>query len=107
MTLHSECLKGMKKRPALYFTPPLFHALQHYVLGVRETLEGCDLNVDLRGELDGFDEWVCRRFEIDMPHTTWAKAISLREPDDAARVALFAELLLTYRDECATRRAKK
>ena len=101
--LHSEALRGMQKKPGMYFTPPFFNALQHYVMGVHQTLHNCESDIELRRELDDFDEWVCTRLGVDMPHTSWVGAIERHETDESARVALFADLLLAYRAEKSNR----
>ena len=83
----------------MYFSPPFFPALCNYVSGCEATLRQVAPQHPLALELDGFDAWLCVRFEITLPSFRWQQVIWEREDDDKKRVQMFVDLLLRYRHE--------
>ena len=99
--LDTRTLEHMREKPGMYFLPPLFPAFCNYVTGCHAALRDFAPQQPLCAELDGFDDWLCTRFQIRLPSFRWQQVVWERASEDHEQVRLFIDLFLAYRRQRA------
>ncbi len=94
-------LERMWREPGIYIPiPPYFTGLLHMVHGIRDTLyayapDSCELEV-----LNGFNDWLAKKCDVDLPPLGWYQIISDLVDGDKKRVGKFCEFMIEYIQEC-------
>jgi hypothetical protein len=99
MLLKRQELESLRKMPGMYFGRPSFLALSEYLRGMHDALVIFKPDLPLTRELSGFSEWVEKTFRTGRLPFGWVQYVRDQVEDDQARVGLFVDLYLRYRQE--------